>query len=203
MYMEMRREDVTLASLQQSGDALRQETYRRVMTRIGSDLDEAAQERPLRQLPDGVQSTVEEVVTDVNRLIRDRQVMLRAVDSLWVRHLTNLDALREGIGLRAYGQQNPLVAYRKEAHEMYEALLGDIQRRVARSIFRAPQLLVVRSPKRKLRTVRPGVSQGRAPKPPGPSEPHKDLGRNDPCWCGSGKKYKHCHLRQDQKARRG
>ena len=58
----------------------------------------------------------------------ERLVMLRAVDNRWVRHLTDLDELREGIGLRAFGQQDPLVAYKKEAHEMYEELVASISR---------------------------------------------------------------------------
>ena len=66
----------------------------------------------------------------------ERVTMLRAIDSLWVRHLTDLDALREGIGLRAYGQQDPLVAYRKEAFEMYEGLLDNV-REIVRAIFSA------------------------------------------------------------------
>ncbi|MER3514406.1 MAG: hypothetical protein C4310_08460, partial [Chloroflexota bacterium] len=61
--------------------------------------------------------------------------MLRVVDSHWVRHLTDLDILREGIGLRAYGQQNPLVAFKKEAFEMYEALRASIQRDIVALIY--------------------------------------------------------------------
>ncbi|MBU1749197.1 MAG: preprotein translocase subunit SecA, partial [Chloroflexi bacterium] len=65
----------------------------------------------------------------------ERHVLLRAMDNLWVRHLTALDALREGIGLRAYGQQNPLVVYKKEAHEMFQELLGMIRHDTTRAIF--------------------------------------------------------------------
>jgi preprotein translocase subunit SecA len=126
---------------------------------------------------------------------------LRAVDSLWVRHLTDLSVLREGIGLRAYGQQNPLVAYRKEAHDMYEALLARIQQTVARSIYLMPRAVVTRPQGRRrgqLRAVRPSVAGGERRRQPAQAPPEKrDLGRNDLCWCGSGRKYKRCHMRQD------
>ncbi len=122
----------------------------------------------------------------------ERLVMLRAVDNRWVRHLTDLDVLREGIGLRAYGQQDPLVAYKREAHEMYLDLLGDIQHDVVHAIYHA---VLVRQPVRPMRAVRPGFDGRAAPQPARSADARP--GRNDPCWCGSGKKYKYCHMRQD------
>jgi preprotein translocase subunit SecA len=127
----------------------------------------------------------------------ERFVMLRAVDSRWVRHLTDLDSLREGIGLRAYGQQDPLVAYKREAHEMYQQLLAAIQSDIVHSIYHTA---VQRQPARPLptalRTNRDG--QGAARPARAASGPAAPLGRNDPCWCGSGKKYKHCHMQADR-----
>jgi preprotein translocase subunit SecA len=149
-----------------------------------------------------MKSQIEAAFVDAYRLVRDRQLMLRAVDGLWVRHLTNLEALREGIGLRAYGQQNPLVAYRKEAHEMYESLLGRIQETVARSAYLIPQALVTQPRRQRLQTSRPR-QPGEKPGPGTSQDAPRELpGRNDPCWCGSGKKYKHCHMRQDAEAQR-
>jgi preprotein translocase subunit SecA len=121
----------------------------------------------------------------------ERLVMLRAVDNRWVRHLTDLDELREGIGLRAFGQQDPLVAYKKEAHEMYEELISSISRDVAYAIYHAQMVARPALPQR-MQTNR---GDGAAPQP---ARVNKSPGRNDPCWCGSGKKYKHCHLRADQ-----
>ncbi len=77
---------------------------------------------PLRQLLPQMQPVLLQGVIDGSALYRDRLVMLRAVDERWVRHLTDLDFLREGIGLRAYGQVQPLVAYKKEAFAMYEGV---------------------------------------------------------------------------------
>ncbi|NPV07291.1 MAG: preprotein translocase subunit SecA [Anaerolineae bacterium] len=128
----------------------------------------------------------------------ERMVILRAVDTRWVRHLTDLDALREGIGLRAFGQQDPLVAYKREAHAMFDELNAAIQRDVVSAIFRA-QLVAAPQPAvdpQRLRTNR--ADGGGVARTPVRATAQSKLGRNDPCWCGSGKKYKHCHMRQDQ-----
>jgi preprotein translocase subunit SecA len=121
----------------------------------------------------------------------ERLVMLRAVDNRWVRHLTDLDELREGIGLRAFGQQDPLVAYKREAHEMYEELVSTISHDVVYNIYHAQFMARPTMPQR-MQTNR---GDGGAPQP---ARSSKTPGRNDPCWCGSGKKYKQCHMRADQ-----
>ena len=206
VYRQAVQEDVTLESLAQSGDPARRLVYRRLVERLGKEPGEDVTSQPLRRLGDEVKSLVEESFVDVYALFRDRQLVLRAVDSLWVRHLTDLSALREGIGLRAYGQQNPLVAYRKEAHEMYEALLARIQEMVARSVYLVPQTLATQPGgrgRRQLRAVRPGVPGGKGAQPVPASSEGRALGRNDPCWCGSGKKYKQCHMRKDMEEQRG
>jgi preprotein translocase subunit SecA len=128
---------------------------------------------------------------DLRRI--ERLVMLRAVDNRWIRHLTDLDVLREGIGLRAYGQQDPLVSYKREAHEMYLDLLEEIQHDVVQHIYHAE---LIREPVRPMRAVRPG-GDGRPAAQPARASGARP-GRNDPCWCGSGKKYKLCHMREDQ-----
>jgi preprotein translocase subunit SecA len=199
----MAREDVTLEALSQGGDPLQQMIYERVVERLGEGPDEDVATQPIRRLSDDVKPRVEAAFLDAFHLFRDRQLMLRTVDRLWVRHLTDLDVLREGIRLRAYGQQNPLVAYRKEAFEMYEGLLARVQEEVARSALLP--ILVVQQPQRQLQTRRPGVSRQPArrvvqqqARPASDAGSGRSLGRNDPCWCGSGKKYKHCHWRQDR-----
>ena len=124
----------------------------------------------------------------------ERLVMLRAVDNLWIRHLTSLDNLREGIGLRAYGQQDPLVAFKKEAHEMYADLMAAIQHTIVGDIYRVS---LVREPQpRPMREVRTSVEAQRAPQPVRTAG--AKVGRNDPCPCGSGKKYKHCCMHKEQ-----
>jgi len=117
----------------------------------------------------------------------ERLVLLRVVDNLWIRHLTALDELRQGVGLRAFGQRDPLVEFKTEAYGMFQALMGNIRQDVARLIYHAE---VVRQPApRPMREVR--EAGGRRPV----ATAKEKVGRNDPCPCGSGKKYKHCCLR--------
>jgi preprotein translocase subunit SecA len=205
LYRRMSHEDVTLEALSQSEDPLQQMICERVTERLEEPVDGELADRPIRQLPDDVKPQIEAAFLDAFHLFRDRQLVLRAVDRLWVRHLTDLDVLREGIRLRAYGQQNPLVAYRKEAFEMYEGLLARVQEEVARSALLP--ILVIQQPRRlqATRSPLPRQASQAAPRvarpqatPAADGGPKRSLGRNDPCWCGSGKKYKRCHWRQDQ-----
>jgi preprotein translocase subunit SecA len=129
---------------------------------------------------------------DMRRL--ERLVMLRIVDNRWIRHLTDLDELREGIGLRAFAQQDPLVAYKREASEMYGELVESISHDIAYSIFHVQ--LMARPPAPPVRQMVTNRSDGGSSQPVRASSKGQ-LGRNDPCWCGSGKKYKQCHMRDD------
>jgi preprotein translocase subunit SecA len=135
----------------------------------------------------------------------EKQLMLQVVSNLWVRHLTALDALRQGIGLRAFGQQDPLVAFQKEAYEMYGQLTAAIQEEVVRRVYHPtiiaeaprPQRLQAQHPDAmaasRMQAETPGATRQAAT----PVRVQKTPGRNDPCWCGSGKKYKHCHMKSD------
>jgi preprotein translocase subunit SecA len=119
--------------------------------------------------------------------------MLQVVDTLWMRHLTALDELREGIGLRAYAQRDPLVEYKTEAYRMFQELLSVIKHDVAHSIYHAE---VARAPApREMHEVREDVPRERS-QPRRRSKAARKVGRNAPCPCGSGKKYKQCCLRQ-------
>jgi len=117
----------------------------------------------------------------------ERLVMLHVIDRLWVQHLTALDELREGIGLRAYGQRDPLVEFKNEAYGMFQALLANIQRGIVQTIFHAS--IQQEAPRRQqpVRTNREETETSREPVRAG-----KKVGRNDPCPCGSGRKYKKC-----------
>jgi preprotein translocase subunit SecA len=186
----------------------------------------------------------------------ERVVLLRTIDSLWVEHLTEVDDMRRGIGLRGYAQQDPLNEFRREAYRLYEELRDLIRHQVASSIFRVS---VQREPPSSGTMPLPGPGQpprpsgapgalarasagtstsatGLAPEPLGPgqgimrrpgtsatpvaglpADPMRNareapgaatsngnvrpgftpsggrIGRNEPCWCGSGQKYKKCH----------
>jgi len=108
-----------------------------------------------------------------NMRIAERLVMLRVIDRLWMEHLTDMEHLRQGIGLRAVGHEQPLVVYKREGHASFEALLAGIQHDVVHSIYHVG--IAKETPKKK-----EAIPAG------------KKVGRNDPCPCGSGKKYKHC-----------
>ncbi len=153
----------------------------------------------LYQLAEEAYDRQEEKLTPEFMRQVERYIMLRAVDSRWVRHLTNLDNLRQGIGLRALAQQDPLVAFKREAHQMYTELVDAIQSDIVHAIFKfepqpaQAQPQVVQPRYRRLQYGRGDGAEARRPE----RSTQKELGRNDPCWCGSGKKYKHCHWAAD------
>jgi preprotein translocase subunit SecA len=153
----------------------------------------------------------------------EKMVVLQVIDEKWKDHLREMDDLKEGIHLRAYGQKDPLVEYKGEAFKMFMELLDQINTEAVTTVFRlfpaqaerAP--LPLRGPKRPPQQVRlshdtalgmgfqanrepvPGVA-GKEPGParagkPQPVQVGEKIGRNDPCPCGSGKKYKQCHGR--------
>lgn len=116
----------------------------------------------------------------------ERFIMLRVLDTHWIEHLENMDFLKEGIGLRAYGQREPLIEYKKEAYEMFQDMLSSIRRDISRILMK----LEVRSESVERRPVAviSSTSNNTQKKP----MKVKKIGRNDPCPCGSGKKYKYC-----------
>jgi len=129
----------------------------------------------------------------------ERFVTLSVIDALWVDHLDAIENLRQGIGLRGYGQKDPLVEYKNEAFGMFEQLIAGIDDEIVHRIYRIPvqqapaghthiseQAAGDSSISEELRTRE--VSEKSSKKPT-----KNKLGRNDPCWCGSGKKYKKCH----------
>ena len=164
--------------------------------RLPSSIWTQLQLAPVANLDRADRDHVEEAIGHLMTHRRDRMILLRTVDSLWIRHLTDLDILREGIGLRAVAQIDPLVAYKREAHEMYQALLGQIEHDVALQAFRPIEIRVAAAPqpRRQLFTNRGADAE------PGSRTVRKSsvsIGRNDPCPCGSGKKHKQCCLRKE------
>lgn len=157
-----------------------------------------------------------EVGEEIMRQI-ERQAYLTTIDHLWIDYIDHIDGLREGVMLRAYGQRDPLIEFKNEAFAMFEDLLNKIDDEIARRIFRVH---VVQSgtgiPLSQARTnvdltdstglidesadltaetgekafINGATNQENVPK--------KKIGRNDPCWCGSGKKWKFCHWPQKQ-----
>ena len=120
-----------------------------------------------------------------------RAVILRSIDQLWVEHLTEVDDLRRGIGLRGYAQEDPLNAFKKEAFKLYDEFQGLIRVSIGRSILRV-SVVQQEAPRPKV-VATSSASTASAPAPKAPVVAATGVGRNDPCPCGSGKKYKKCH----------
>lgn len=166
---------------------------------------------------EGVYSVRESLVPPEVMRGFERYVVLRTIDEKWKDHLYSMDQLREGINLRAYGQKDPLLEYKSEGFDMFMEFLSDVNRATVQRLYRtrlhgmeAAPTLVDRRPRQPVRvqhdeTAGMGFaaapSNGRdgqpaPPQAPGKPEPvhvGKKVGRNEPCPCGSGKKYKKCH----------
>ena len=160
---------------------------------------------------------VEEIGADLMPMV-ERDVMLRTIDWQWMEYLTQMEHFREGIGLRAYGQRDPLVEYKNEAFEMFNELRERIEGNIVMAIYRVQvqRNAPTPPPPALVRNVtesgpaeldgsngagREGQAQQRRAAPvgavatPAGAAAAGKIGRNDPCWCGSGKKYKRCHGR--------
>ena len=136
---------------------------------------------------------------DVENMRRlERLVLLRTIDELWMDHIEAMEYLRDSVRLRAYGQRDPLVEYKIEGQNMYNQLMVSIGAQVANLIFKVS---FVEQPKKfNIQEKRPdiiGDSKDHTHQPVINEPAHRDeetkVGRNDPCPCGSGKKYKKCH----------
>jgi preprotein translocase subunit SecA len=127
----------------------------------------------------------------------EKAVMLRVIDTHWKDHLLTMDYLKEGIGLRGYGQKDPLVEYKREGYDLFVGLIERIKVDAVGHLFRIqavrPDLAASPSPSRPAPTIlsAPGLPPTSSPTPA--ARDRERVGRNDPCPCGSGKKYKKCH----------
>ena len=131
-----------------------------------------------------------------------RMVLLQSIDSHWREHLAALDYLRQGIHLRGYAQKNPKQEYKREAFELFEGLLDLIRKEVTRIVFtvqiRSPEDVEETAPRAEVQNVQYqhtgyDETEGESDEAGQPAQGGPKNGRNDPCPCGSGKKYKHCH----------
>lgn len=155
-----------------------------------------------------VEKAVIETVGD-DKVFRhiEKQLMLRSIDALWINHLETMDNLRNSIGLRSYGQRDPLVEYKRESFRLFNQLLAEIRKQVIYNIFKvraemkeAPpevpqQNLTLSAPaKEGVRGQRSDeVSAVKETSKAAGAIDFKNVGRNDACPCGSGKKFKKCH----------
>ena len=149
----------------------------------------------------------------------ERWIVLQVLDTRWREHLDNMDYMRQGIGLRGYAQKDPLVEYRAEGHAMFDEMNFLIKQETVRALMHAEvevedeaqydhSPIAARAASHEhdagatleaLAAARPAATATRPRKTLMPVveqrqlDPERDVGRNDPCWCGQGKKYKRCH----------
>lgn len=121
----------------------------------------------------------------------ERVVMLKVIDEKWMAHLQDMDDLREGIGLRAYGQKDPLMEYKFEAFNAFKEMMNAVEEDVARYIFRV-EVVSQEEQEQERRRRMASLQTNREASFPVPRVASGKVGRNDPCPCGSGKKYKRC-----------
>ncbi len=119
----------------------------------------------------------------------EKLVYLQILDNAWMEHLESLDYLRHGIGLQGYAQKDPLVEYKRASYQQFKALLREVERSAAYTIYKVKGTSqTVASPKPSMTAQAINMIA-----PTSLTESEKQRGRNDPCWCGSGKKFKKCH----------
>ena len=153
------------------------------------ELDEITKEDITKMLNERAESIYKKRETDLGKeLLREieRVVLLKVVDSKWMAHIDDMDELKKGIGLRSYGQKNPVVEYRMEGFDMFDAMIDAIREDTVRMLFTIKVQKADPAPKRE-QVLKPdaGSSQSITRK-------SKKVGPNEPCPCGSGKKYKKC-----------
>jgi preprotein translocase subunit SecA len=120
----------------------------------------------------------------------ERVVLLRAIDQKWMDHIDSMDQMRQGIGLRAYGQRDPLVEYKFVGFDMFDDMIESIQESTVRAMYSIrAKVKIEREQVAKIT----GTNKGDNAKPRTVKRTEKKIGRNDPCPCGSGMKYKQCH----------
>ena len=132
----------------------------------------------------------------------ERVIMLRVVDEYWMDNIDAMDDLKQGIGLRAYGQHDPVIAYKEEGYQMFQSMIESIKEETVRRMFLVriqPQQEVKREKVAK-ETGAAGASDGSVVKKQPIRNASKKVGPNDPCPCGSGKKYKKCCMQKDKEA---
>ena len=152
----------------------------------------------LNQVAEESYTKREQLFGEDNMRELEKIIMLRVVDNRWMEHLDRMDMLREGIGLLAYGQRQPLVEYKIRGHEMFNQMIASIQNDIASLIFRVniitreQQEAMERENQQRMAAAKANHGDDFQENVKQPVKNGEKIGRNDPCPCGSGKKYKNC-----------
>ncbi len=175
------------------------------LKRIKSEIDKASDKEEFlkKVLTDVYEGREKELGEKIMRDV-EKYAYLGSIDHLWMDHIDHIDNLREGVTLRAYGQRDPLVEFKNEAYNLFEILIDRVDEELSHRIFRigvaAPQseipLNLARENVDRSDTTGLSGNADATAKSGTPAFGGKKIGRNDPCWCGSGKKWKNCHYPQ-------
>ncbi len=181
------------------------------------DEDDQLHEETLREkISAELQALYAQKCERIGAVMRDieKQIMLQVLDMLWKEHLANMDHLRQGIGLRAYAQRNPKQEYKRESFQLFQEMLNNIKHEVVRILYRVEPVSEEQMREMERRRLEAqerqkmqlqheqvsAMSEGEAPEQQQAEESNtpfvreeRKIGRNEPCPCGSGKKYKQCH----------
>ena len=158
------------------------------------------------QLYEAVRSAYEDKIAEANDLGKEanapidfseieRVIMLRVIDSKWMDHIDSMDQLRKGIVLKAYGNQDPVAAYKKAGLEMFEDMTAKMEEEIVSLLM---HVNVERAPRREEQKIEMVTNRNGGAAPVAKAVKAGSVGRNDPCPCGSGKKYKECCMGKDQ-----
>ena len=128
----------------------------------------------------------------------ERVIMLRVVDEYWMDNIDAMDDLKQGIGLRAYGQHDPVIAYKEEGYQMFEAMINSIREETIRRLFLVQVRPAAEIKREKVAKETAAVGTADSVVKKQPVKVTNKIGPNDPCPCGSGKKYKKCCMQQDK-----
>src|SRR5213080_590892 len=172
-----------------------------------SETNDAVALRLTQYVQTAYQANYAELTVPMLRQV-EQFVVLKTIDSKWISYLTMMEQFKEGIGLRAFGQKDALVEYKNEAFAAFQELLNDIQFDIASNMYRVqitrepppptpPPVMATNRARASAVAAPVGAASGGSPNGGGSPAPVPagKLGRNDPCWCGSGKKFKKCHGR--------
>lgn len=152
------------------------------------DLVQKCVDKTIEEYENKIESYKQEGV-DYNEI--ERIILLRTVDKHWIDHIDAMDKLKRGITLRSYANEDPINAFKKEGHEMFEEMTEAIQEETARVLLKL-KVNIERMPSKEVTKKTYNLSQNNLPDQGGQVKVEKQPGRNDPCPCGSGKKYKNC-----------
>ena len=158
------------------------------------------------QLYEAVRSAYEDKIAEADALGKEanapidfseieRVIMLRVIDSKWMDHIDSMDQLRKGIVLKAYGNQDPVAAYKKAGLEMFEDMTAKMEEEIVSLLM---HVNVERAPRREEQKIEMVTNRNGGAAPAAKAVKAGSVGRNDPCPCGSGKKYKECCMGKDQ-----